>query len=843
MAIDLLTYEFLKRYVEGANMGANANPKGKWNSAATYNTGDYVTYKNEVYIVPTDTNGNNQENVNATPGTDEKIWDKIAGINAIAETKIDDLISEIQPLCVEVANSVYNEEEGFMYLYLDDSYDFEAALEEKSYVVEKENTNWVYDEDGGLKINLIFTFLRENASKPGSFSIWSAQSYKVYLKNDNHKDPTDPNKDLTCDCLYFDRISKISLLSTAPQKGDLILLSDGLYGNKEFVLPGFNYISVNEGYKTKALLANHSEGVATEAIGFGAHSEGYRAKAVGRSSHGEGESCIALGLGSHAEGEDTQSQGRASHAEGRKSIAIGYCSHAEGYNTLAYSDQSHAEGTSTIVKCPNSHVEGYKAEIAPKAYKVEQINYNANTQTTKLIVKEGADNLQETLTNEGLLEYNSQNKTYIVPANKNVNVTIYTGVKDDNPIAPKRTSKSMLGLDTDKGILISGDVTSVYPVDSQILIDGGAIGTNNFELTGLPLTAHAEGLGTKAYILGHAEGQMSEARGLASHAEGDECIAHGEYSHAEGRESKAFGAISHVEGNHTVAYGGSSHAEGNNTQSLGTYSHAEGTSTIAEGLTAHAEGNYTRAYGDNSHAEGYASEVSKQANSGHAEGYYSKVFGNYSHAEGTSTTAYGASSHTEGNYTTTQDKYESKTYTGNYAHAEGNFSKALGNGSHAEGNNTIALGDYSHAEGSGTKAIQPGDHAEGVDTTANSGTNSSGASFAGAHAGGAKTNALAAHSFVHGYDSTVNHIQSIALGVGLQSTRANQTLFGLYNDTTNKGLFVIGNGSTDKPSNAMTVDASGGAWFAGNITFNYNGTTYNLGQIVDALKSLGELQQ
>lgn len=55
MAIDMITYEFLKRYVEGANMGKNARPRGIWKLApdedkGPYKEGDYVTYNNVVYI-------------------------------------------------------------------------------------------------------------------------------------------------------------------------------------------------------------------------------------------------------------------------------------------------------------------------------------------------------------------------------------------------------------------------------------------------------------------------------------------------------------------------------------------------------------------------------------------------------------------------------------------------------------------------------------------------------------------------------------------------------------------------------------------------------------------------
>ena len=89
MAIDLLTYEFLKRYVEGSQMGQYAKPQGVWDSEKTYSTGDYVTYENTVYIVPfslqTSTDGSQTERIQTvegdTPGTDETKWQKIAGVN------------------------------------------------------------------------------------------------------------------------------------------------------------------------------------------------------------------------------------------------------------------------------------------------------------------------------------------------------------------------------------------------------------------------------------------------------------------------------------------------------------------------------------------------------------------------------------------------------------------------------------------------------------------------------------------------------------------------------------------------------------------------------------------
>ena len=62
---------------------------------------------------------------------------------------------------------------------------------------------------------------------------------------------------------------------------------------------------------------------------------------------------------------------------------------------------------------------------------------------------------------------------------------------------------------------------------------------------------------------------------------------------------------------------------------------------------------------------------------------------------------------------------------------------------------------------------------------------------------------------------------------------------------------VKGNGFADKGSgtdnghrrNIHTLDWEGNAWFAGNITagnitFKYNGKTYNLGEVIESLEKL-----
>ena len=111
--------------------------------------------------------------------------------------------------------------------------------------------------------------------------------------------------------------------------------------------------------------------------------------------------------------------------------------------------------------------------------------------------------------------------------------------------------------------------------------------------------------------------------------------------------------------------------------------------------------------------------------------------------------------------------------TGQFSHAEGSNTTASGEESHAEGLNTTASGDYSHAEGCGTTASGPYSHTEGAYTKAS---------------------------------DEYQHVQ------------------GKYNidDPDSVYQHIVGNGTSDIPSNAHTLDWSGNAWYSGDV---YVGST------------------
>lgn len=140
---------------------------------------------------------------------------------------------------------------------------------------------------------------------------------------------------------------------------------------------------------------------------------------------------------------------------------------------------------------------------------------------------------------------------------------------------------------------------------------------------------------------------------------------------------------------------------------------------------------------------------------------YNTAIGQRSHAEGMGTIAYGDESHAEGLWSEAR---------GNCSHAEGE-SFAQGQWSHAENNGT-AKGSNSHAEGYG-QAIGEASHAEGASTAKGSYSHSSG-------------------------DDTI-------------ATEYAQTVIGKYNveDTAGSYAFILGNGSSDNRSNALTIDWNG----------------------------------
>lgn len=287
--------------------------------------------------------------------------------------------------------------------------------------------------------------------------------------------------------------------------------------------------------------------------------------------------------------------------------------------------------------------------------------------------------------------------------------------------------------------------------------------------------------------------------GSGTHTEGYYSRALGEYSHAEGNNTSTLGESSHSEGVYTHSKTKGSHSEGMGSLASGLTSHAEGHYTTASGSISHAEGNFTVASGDSSHAEGYYTKTTGIGS--HSEGRSSKALGDYSHAEGSFTQATEADSHAEGSYSQATNKY---------SHAEGDSSIASGECSHAEGKLTKSEGNYSHSEGHNTTASGTSSHAEGYESVA---------SGASSHSEGFSTYAMSDYAHSEGRSTRAASKYSHSEGIGTKASSEAGHAQGKYNIEDTEGIYadIVGNGTSQKKSNAYTLDWSGNGWYQGTV--------------------------
>jgi hypothetical protein len=499
---------------------------------------------------------------------------------------------------------------------------------------------------------------------------------------------------------------------------------------------------------------SHSEGSSTMASGIASHAEGSLSKSMGACSHSEGMGSISTGNYSHTEGYHSSAIGIASHSEGYSSITTGYYAHAEGHSSSAVGDTSHAEGYSISIGS-KSHAEG---------------NSSANGESSH---SEGSSTMASGIASHA---EGSLSKSMGACSHSEGMGSISTG----NYSHTEGYSSSANGIASHSEGMVSistGDYAHAEGYSSS------AVGS----------TSHAEGHSISIGLKSHAEGNSS-ANGESSHSEGSSTMASGIASHAEGSLSKSMGEYSHAEGLITLATGNYSHTEGYSSSANGIASHAEGDSSITTGYYAHAEGRSSSAVGETSHAEGHITIAA--ADSSHSEGDNTQAIGYCSHSEGNKTSAIGIDSHAEGYMTSA---------IGIVSHAEGYVSSANGYSSHSEGHITIASGDSSHAEGNSTQANGEDSHAEGQGSQSNGlASHAEGSSIANgsiAHAEGTVTSAIGNSSHSEG-------TYTIASG-------DNQHVQGKYNIANMTSAFILGNGTNDARSNAMTVDWSGNTEMAG----------------------------
>lgn len=468
--------------------------------------------------------------------------------------------------------------------------------------------------------------------------------------------------------------------------------------------------------------------------------------------------------------------GHYAHAEGENAIAIERSSHAEGRDTIARGQYSHAEGRQTKATYA-AHSEGYKTEAMGNYAHAE----NDRTKATGLGAHAEGQITQAT----GSYSHAEGAQTTAAGTNS------HSEGSSTKALAPESHSEG-------------------YKTTVESTSKGG----------------HAEGYESVASGNNgaHAEGMQAKAQGESSHAEGRGSIASGQASHAEGLRTQATAVGAHAEGNYTIAAGQYQHVEGkhNKPDTENKYIHIAGNGTGTGGeknaYTLDWEGNgwFAGNVSVGTNKEVLITENSVNTKIAKFPGIKSEtneIFNDYEgnsvqrtvvKEDGTETIIKGMYSHVEG---------KGNNASGRYAHAEGLETKAHGDAAHAEGKGTTAS-NYAHAEGFGTKAMGTmGSHAEGWTSEANGESS---------HAEN-RSIANGQYSHAEGYMTTANG--------DYQHVQGRRNII----DKENKYLHIVGNGgnATGTESNAHTLDWSGNAWFAGEVTIGANKEKLATESVVD----------
>ena len=550
---------------------------------------------------------------------------------------------------------------------------------------------------------------------------------------------------------------------------------------KQYTTLDNNYIDgyvIKKGAGTYGEAFNNSH--AECALGDYSHSEGYTAKnpltAIPDLSTDSlnddivdawalNRFALAKGHASHAEGYNTLALGDVSHAEGEETMAGGDTSHAEGFMSVASGNSSHAEGSLTAARGFASHTEGCDT-IATGDYQHVQGKFNIEDTEKKYAHIVGNGDRDNARSNAHTLDWNG-NAWY---AGQVMGTNLpYTTTEDVEQVYIEGTydftDSNRVTLDMTQHMVIGDKYT--------VVIDG-----TRYE----NVICYDDSYSYGFEKIGNSDGTYSDYPFSISLTVWSDYYL--DIYVADSLKGSTHDiAVYHVapqdvqlDSKYIKNKPGLFIEKSNseifndyvNNVSTGQYSHAEGTETIASGNYSHAEGEETTAYGWSSHAEG--ARVT--------------AYGNYSHAEGTSNWRALEKINDIENasiddvYNAWQSYRFSLAY-GNFSHIEGHSSLTLGENSHAEGTNCVAFGGQSHAEGCETISKGIRSHTEGLFTIANG---------------------------------------------------QNQHVQGKYNieDTADTYAHIVGNGTADDArSNAHTLDWSGNAWYAGNVSVDGTPTNDN----------------
>lgn len=810
MAIDLITYEFLKRYVEGANMGTNANPRGKWNANEKYNTGDYVTYQNEVYIALEE----HASVENNPPSINENQWQKIFGINdGVNENEVIEILNNN----LNIKNGVGDNDKG------------ENGLQQNSYW-EPYGAGYgsINPKIHALPTGTVLSVTSSNAKteiEAPAFTIDSGTSTRR-LK------PT----------------GSYGITSTA--MGEVTTaLGDGAWAEGQGSIAQQN-CSHAEGLETWAAgYASHTEGMGTYTESKASHAEGYQTEATGEASHVEGKYTYAFGNGAHAEGtgfgnatnQKNQAIGEGAHSEGKCTYAEGEGAHAEGRGKYATIDPTSATVGKIQAIGAGAHAEGYTNNTSyGMATGVGAHSEGYETKATAQGAHSEGQRTQATGTNSHTEGYGTQaTGNYSHAEGQN------TYAKGKGSHTEGRNTYTQLTLD---GTTYTGQYAHAEGAETKA---GGS-------------SSHAEGSGTQA-IGGnsHAEGKNTKAIGSETHAEGYLTQAIDYSAHAEGRGDSPNGPViangigTHAEGYSTVAIGQGVHSEGFNTIARGNYSHAEGSNNII-GKVYEIEQVYASnavTITSNTASSLARPQLQKLSSFNNLFGF-DMIYMSYGTNLCTvtvplkSTTAYtgylqckfgGSNLHIH--HIALYKNTEEILAETDKLNPRGSYSRST----IYRRNDLVKYNNvYYRTLATEIQGITPSDDKKNWTTnpltlTCNDYIDTSKLvltfTFKLPDASSTSTQ-LIIHQFHNVYSNT---IAAHASGLGNISKTDYQTVIGKYNDPNSSAPFVIGWGTNEAVrKNIMTVDTNGNI-NASNITISYNNKTYSMTDIIDALIALNAL--
>ena len=498
---------------------------------------------------------------------------------------------------------------------------------------------------------------------------------------------------------------------------------------------------------------------------------------------------------------------------------------AEGSGTQALETYSHAEGCRTISNGNASHAEGY-GDFFPVLDTTVHTIYNSENKT--IIIK----GVVESPYSEDIIG------AYIIAGQ--AYLTTDWSAQIVNKI--KRID-----------VVYENDVTIIYFKE-----------TPSSDITSLDVNAPVFLflLGSLASGQGaHAEGTSTIAKGKATHTEGELTIASNDWAHAEGYRTLASGVGAHAEGGLTVASGQGSHAEGTSTIASSKYQHVQGKYNIEDTSDkyAHIVGN---GINDNNRANAHTLDWS-----GNAWFAGNIKIGGTGYDDSNAKVINAISNLKDGDGAGSVYTSRAIKPTKSGAFAEGNDSDAQGINSHAEGCQSIASGDNSHAENgvsvgsainyaSGTiasissdkktltisgmdmnlsyRGLQPQNLSKITAVNKNFTTNEITLTFEEAinkNVGDQiglviKGNqAIGEASHAEGMWTVAAEKSSHAEGYCTSTNREYQHVQGKYNAPDSSALFIIGNGSSDNKSNAMTIQHNGYLWVQNGIKIG--GTKYD----------------